>query len=60
MIFMPFHRIARQKDVSQYMLYAKAVKEAFRRILAGYSAEGAITSWPFLTQQCGKYMHCRA
>lgn len=44
---------------SQYIALCKAVKEGCSgRILAGgYSAEGAISSWPFLTQQCGKYMH---
>ncbi len=51
---------SRGKGMStQYIAFCKAVKEgsSSRLLAGGYSAEGAVTSWPFLTQQCGKYMH---
>ncbi len=43
----------------QFISFARAIKKATnnRVIVGGYRAEGAITSWPFLVQQCSKQMY---
>ena len=51
---------SRGKGMSdQYIALCRAVKKGTgSRVLAGgYSAEGAVTSWPIFTQQCARYMH---
>ena len=51
---------SRGKGMSdQYIALCRAVKKATdnRILVGGYSAEGAITSWPIFTQQCARYIH---
>ncbi len=51
---------SRAKGMSeQFIAICRAVKQATnnRLIVGGYRAEGAITPWPFLVQQCSRYMY---
>lgn len=43
----------------QFISFARAIKKATKNriIVGGYRAEGAITSWPFLVQQCSRQMY---